>query len=323
LQVRYAIKNSRNGVVGPAFGISRFNGLFNQDDYATTDTSGGYTFRFSDSFSATDSAEATFRKALREWRCATGVNFKVGPDTSLNVDSTDLVNLIRWDDPTDSLPAGVLGKTNTTFAGCNGGSERAYIVYDVDFTFSRNQAWNFDTLVIEPWKFDFFSTVLHEIGHAHCLDHVINDAEMMHYDLSPGVARRVVGGSTLEGGRWVMDSSIVTRGTCPNPMIAIDSVNCNLLPLSPQIEAPSWITLYPNPTSDLVHLHIVLPTGQKTFGLILLDAHGNRVAPMYFELVRVNSIEWNIRFMNLPSGLYFARIQNGNSVYTHKIVLIR
>lgn len=323
LQVRYAVKNSRNEVPGPAFGVSRFNGLFDQDVYAATDTSGGYTFRFSDSFSATDSAEATFRKALREWRCATGVNFKVGPDTSLSIDSTDLVNLVHWDNLADSLPAGVLGKTNTTIAACNGGQERAYIIYDVDFTFSKNQPWNFDTIAVDPLKYDFFSNVLHEIGHAHSLDHVINDAEVMHYDLSIGETRRVIAGSTLRGGRWVMDSSVVARGSCPGPMMAVDSVNCNLLPLSPSLDALSRITVYPNPAFDMIHLQVSGSLGSQTIKLSLLEAHGNRVAPSQFEPTRVSSSEWSIRLGDLPSGLYFAMIQYGNAVVTQKIVLIR
>jgi hypothetical protein len=86
--------------------------------------------------------------------------------------------------------------------------------------------WFYDTNVshdVPSAKYDLYSVVLHELGHAHFLGHVINNEELMHYSESPGFKpaqnRNLLHTSSniIEGGIYEMAKSYEINSTnCSN-----------------------------------------------------------------------------------------------------------
>lgn len=323
LQVMFGIRNVRNEDSLFPIGVARFASLFDLDAYTPTDTSGGYTFRFSQSFSANDSAVAVFRRSLQQWRCATGVNFKVGADTSLNVLMNDFVNIVRWDDFPDTLPAGRLALTRLYFVDCVDGSEHAYQISEIDFTFNRNFPWNFDTTAVPPTQVDFYSVSLHEIGHAHGLTHVIDNNELMDYNIDIGQRSASISIQSLEGGTWMMDSSTVARGNCYDPMAAVAANDCETLPVAPSLEDGLRLRLYPNPTTATVFVELMGANAIHEIDCRLMDAAGNCIATSRFSMRRMSSTTYVVDLSDLPSGLYFARMHIGKVQSCQKIMKMR
>jgi Secretion system C-terminal sorting domain/Matrixin/IPT/TIG domain len=323
LRVRFGIKNVRNEDTLFPIGVSQFASLFDQDSHVPSDTTGGYTFRLSDSFSASDSAEAVFRQSLRQWRCATGVNFKIGVDTSLNAAQNDLVNIVRWDDFPDTLPAGRLARTRLYFVDCVVGPEHAYQISEIDFTFNRDIPWNFDTTAITPTKVDFYSVTLHETGHAHGLEHVIDNSEVMNYNIGFGDRNAQLTLRTLEGGQWMMDSSTVARGNCYDPMIAVAGNDCNMLPIAASLENSMHLRLFPNPTANLLNIELIGANAIREISFSLFDANGICIPELQYELQRLSKTTWKVDLKDLPSGMYLARLGCNSSYSNHKIIKLR
>jgi hypothetical protein len=320
LQVRYAIQNKRTEDTLFQVGISRFIMLLDHDLLVGNPTSGGYTFHFTTAFSANDSAKAAFLQGLRNWRCATGVNFNIGADTSLNIIDEDYVNVVRWDDAPDTLPAGALAFTKVWGGSCEDFSETAFAAADIDFTFGRNVPWNFDTTANVPGKFDFFSVALHEIGHAHCLDHVIDIADIMNYNIPIGQRNAALTPNALEGAFWVMDSSTVSRGNCPDPMIPVPANDCNMLPVIPHVEKALDLQLAPNPNSGIFSVHFKGGYPSRPLELKLFDSRGNCIPANLYDFCPNGPNVWEIDLKNLPFGLYFANFQNGMAFATEKVI---
>jgi hypothetical protein len=319
LIVEFAVQNGRDQLSG----ISRYAHLIDHDTYAGLDTLGGYTFRLSSSFSGTDSAEKAFRKALRIWRCATGVNFKIGADTILNVASEDSVNLIKWDDnPSGGLPFNVLARTEARIDECQDLFERSHFSIEIDLTFSKQQNWNFDTSLVDTTKWDFLSIALHELGHAHLLYHVIDTMDLMHHSLDSGTSRRTLTGFTLDAGNWVIDSSTIAHGSCPSPMNQLNPGDCNLLAIASEVIETPAITIFPNPGSGRFTLLSRMVPRSITF-FSVFDASGNLVKEDAYNLMQIQGNQWNLDMESLPNGIYFLRIERKHQFSSQKIILLR
>lgn len=322
VHVHYGILNGRSTDSVVNAGISRFVSLFDLDTEVRTDTGGGYTLQFSGPLTQVDSAKAAFRQALRQWRCTTGVNFKMGADTFPSVVENDFVNMVRWDDGTDSLPSGVPALTRIFFVACNDVSEVGYIVTGIDISFNDGLPWNFDTTANVPAKVDFYSVAIHEIGHAHCLRHVVENDEVMDYDIALGERRAALSPQAIAGGTWVMDSSTVPKGACYQPMVAVASGDCQMLPVNPPSEVLEGMVVFPNPTNGILHVRrSVRHRGDAEISV--LDAGGTFVSPVIQSLGGEGGNEWLVDLNGFPDGLYLLRIRMGNLSSCQKIMLLR
>lgn len=320
LKVNFAIQNERNDFGG----VARYGTLIDHDSNFANDTSGGYTFHFSSSLALSDSAETAFRKAIRAWRCATGVDFKIGTDTNYNVAKIDTFNIVKWDDgPLDNLPANVLARTIVNLRPCNDVNEQGYFADDIDFIFSRNQDWNFDTLVVDTTKWDFYSIALHEIGHGHLLYHVIDPQDVMHHSLDSGQTNRDLLGDVVVGGNWLMDSSEIAHGVCPSPMVRVNPLDCNTLPISEAIPLNTGITIFPNPSSGTVELFSLQKSNFVNSTISLFDLAGKKVPIGAFEIEQIDANHWRVDFKSNPNGLYLIQIQSKKSLHIARVILNR
>jgi hypothetical protein len=182
---------------------------------------GGYDFLYNTGgFSANTLATAAFQRALSTWKTNTLVNWRVNGTTS-NGFANDNVNVVMFD---ASLPAGVLGRATSRFAGgaIPGTCEQANTVWcteEIDVQFTPDPpvtgfTWQFGPSAPSSSQFDFESVALHELGHAHGMGHVINPAEVMHYALSNGSSVRTLSANDINAG--IAKISYSTSATCFN-----------------------------------------------------------------------------------------------------------
>jgi PKD repeat protein len=236
-QVRVTAADNSTAISGQTLTIdySLLNTSLNRIWLNGQNGNGGHTFVFNSSFgtSPTDAA----KRALQSWRCNTFVNFAVSANTtSINQSSKDGVNVISFN---ASLPAGALGVTYNWYAAC---AANQYFNDEFDMIFSPNPGvgWNFGPGPTTGSRYDFETVVVHELGHAHQLGHVINANYVMHYALGPNTDKRTLNPiSDIAGGSDVVTFSTATKPCGPDEMIALNTNNCQLF--APPIAAFSAI----------------------------------------------------------------------------------
>ena len=158
---------------------------------------GGYTLQYSNNdanngVAFTEVGKKAFDRALTSWQCATGVQFTLGePSSSTALNPSNPPNLIMFTNDVNTLPAGVLGRTNSWFISCDG---TTWLLDGFDIVFRKSGTgginWHFEETDPCPGCFDFETVALHELGHAHLLGHVINSGHVMHYSIASGSVKR-------------------------------------------------------------------------------------------------------------------------------------
>ena len=173
---------------------------------------GGYTLQYSTStenngVDFTSIGKAPFERALDAWHCASGIQFEIGSTTtSTEVNASNLPNLILFTNDVNTLPAGVLGRTNSWFISCDGVN---WLLDGFDIIFRQTGTgginWNFSEDDPCSGCYDFESVALHELGHAHLLGHVIDSDQVMHYSIVNGRKKRELeASSSIMGAREIL-----------------------------------------------------------------------------------------------------------------------
>lgn len=273
---------------------------------------GGYKTRYEPSVAGVAGALGAYTRALSTWRCATRVNFD-----SDNINPPAVGNglcRVRFSPLAAGVTSTTRGQTSYLPVDCDVSPFIDFsFLPDFRMTFNSNINWhtgedmpadlNWDgTGTIEA---DLESTALHEIGHAHMLNHTCNNANVM---ISPGptdFSRNLTIDDENGGNHLSLLSNSILDPDCPDPitppifgMELIDLAECDIL-LSSELNAKlSEINIYPNPTSE----KLIINFGSRT------DLHGNiRIFDsvgkiIISEEVDNNSMEINLK--NVPSGIY-------------------
>jgi hypothetical protein len=157
---------------------------------------GGYTFQMYTTFASNTSAATDFQNLIYQWRCATGINWVFGANTTTNVVSDDGINVVRFDSGSE-LATGILGQATSHFSGCVSGSVLTWYISGVDVSVDDGTSYFYgNTGSPSSSQYDFYTIMLHEMGHAHQLSHIIDNTKLMYYSLGKGVQRRTI--STVE-----------------------------------------------------------------------------------------------------------------------------
>ncbi|WP_181256198.1 BspA family leucine-rich repeat surface protein [Aurantibacter aestuarii] len=164
---------------------------------------GGYTFLYENTFNNDASAKARFEESYDLWNCASGLNFVWGGTTTANTSSSDGINIVRYDNATDPLGAGVLGQVTTRAFGTCGTAYAA--VNELDITWDSGTNWYKGTGNPSAIQHDMKSVILHELGHAHQLGHVIDANKVMHYGIGAGVNNYALSTQDENGANYLMD----------------------------------------------------------------------------------------------------------------------
>lgn len=204
-----------------------FNSTGFHTEHYSDNGAGGYTFQYhSTEFSNNAAATAAFTRAMNTWICATNMNWSVGAVSTIDVVAADNVNIVRFDNGAE-LPVNVLGRATSYFSGCvNVGIDTVWQVSEIDMAMDDGTTWEFGPALPSATEVDFETVVLHELGHGHQLDHVINTSAVMHASVSAGVAKRtLLVASDEAGGDFKMTQAVAAHGACKPIATAMTALN--------------------------------------------------------------------------------------------------
>lgn len=196
------------------------------------DNEGGYTIQFAPSMQNNSAAQEGFRRAMNSWVCTTNINWKIGAPTTVEKSAEDDLNVIRYI-PGSEIGAGVLASTVSRYEGCGTDSDTLFWVKEFDMDINSNITWQYGPGGPVNRQYDFQTVMLHELGHAHQLGHVILPRDnpmprLMNYAVEFEALVRDLSTADIAGG-----SLVVARSLAPNicgepPMEAKLDGDCNI-----------------------------------------------------------------------------------------------
>ncbi|MFV0540568.1 MAG: T9SS type A sorting domain-containing protein, partial [Aestuariibaculum sp.] len=242
---------------------------------------------------------------IETWRCNTKINWTMGTVTTVDAIALDGINVVRFDNGNE-LENNEIGRAVYNFQQC--GSE--WSVSEIDMTFDDATLWNFSA---DPpgFEYDFESVVLHELGHAHMLGHVLNDGDVMTYSIGVGETHRNMNTNNKTSAANLMGRS-TSNVICNTSVMTEYSGSCSF---SDEDEILSRaLVLYPNPTSGSLYIEKTLSVNLKKAEVY--DAMGRKI--LYFNL---SSGETVLNLERLTSGMYFVKLHSNSALATKKVVL--
>ncbi len=217
----------------------------------------GYDFQYATSIDANVDAELTINDMYDKWRCTTGRNFvkaaDLAPGAAANsrderTDGADGINVVKFD--TGEIPggSGTLAFLLTRGSGCGNatGGVEAYVT-EMEFVINDQTNFHFRDTATESLdnnEIDFESVVVHELGHAQQLGHVLDPNEVMFFSISNGSTRRDISLDDQSGAAFINQNATQNSycGESSMTYLACDFVYDN----------GSWSPLDPSGTSNPV-----------------------------------------------------------------------
>jgi hypothetical protein len=280
---------------------------------------GGYTLTFDTSFTnniSVPGAQQAFERALVTWRCQTGVNFIIN-DTVPNTPSGNEI-LIKFD---NTLNAAVARTAMWFFPDCSSSPNPYLRRFSMTFSTHAPNEWytgTDTTLTLGLFEYDLETISLHELGHAHLLNHNNDNSNTMWWLVRPisNPYFRYLDATAILGGQYVINESStnpVPSGTCLSPMIAVPSSQCDIINTTNAVISDEIVNIYPNPTNQ--YLHIELENNSEFNHLLIVNLQGQEV---YGKKISTNVS--TIDISTLAKGIYFLVIQSPKGFVTKKII---
>ncbi len=319
LDVRYSVLTGEFGTQG-----------FKQFNLVNSNGSGGYNIKYSVSTANngvninTSPAKTTFQRALTTWTEATGVNFVEAGTTNLQVvDTYDGENIVMFDNGGKGSPplaAGILATciSGASVCGSSGNSafksgfdivlrNEGFSLGSTPFTFGPCPPYSSNTSEV-----DLETVLLHELGHALNLGHIIaplegsgagtsSPAKVMHYSVTMNQRRISLDYSAKIGAEYLLTPRGNTYGSClaaPQEMSLLERIveNKDECPVSfPAVPTPMFATA----SFDLVHA-----TSNK-----FVDPAYNQMIPGGGGTSITNTVYYPIR-TNAKSGALSIEVMN-------------
>lgn len=192
------------------------------------DGTGGYTIQYAPSMVNRVTAQYGFQRAVTSWICSTGVNWKIGEPVSQETTADDDKNTVRFASGSD-VGDRVLARTLSRYVGFRCDGDTLFFLDEFDIEINSGINWQYGPGPPGQGQFDFETVMLHELGHAHQLGHVIRPREaLMHFSVESNRTFRDLSPADMEGGNFVMNLS-TSRNACNEPpMIPIPQSECNI-----------------------------------------------------------------------------------------------
>lgn len=195
---------------------------------------GGYTIRFAPSLQNRSAAQEGFRRAVNSWVCTTNVNWEVGEPTSIEASNDDDVSVIRFAPNSFFGQEGVLASTLSRYEGYRCGpaatADTLFWLSEFDMAINNTISWQYGPGGPADGQFDFETVMLHELGHAHQLGHVILPRAVMHYAVEEQALIRDLSDADINGGNFILEKSVVSNLCDIPPMERKTDGDCNLAP---------------------------------------------------------------------------------------------
>jgi hypothetical protein len=300
LQINYAIINTGS------------QSLVNPSRLVARNANKGYIWNMNAVFDSDSIAKSNFLISFKKWRCKTYINWTIGNNTNINYSERDTVSVITFDE-NNELPLGVLGLCYSYYSGC---TEDDWFIEEQDVLIRKSDKWHFGDQTIPTNKIDFQSVVLHELGHAHQLAHVIKNTDLMHYSISNGEQKRTIENVNLEAAQWMINKSLESNICDKKRMQLLDSELCN------DENFGFFNTIvYPNPFNELLNIDFYLDRSDK-LNISLFDVTGKLVITYQNENVGKGFFPLVFSAPNylIGAGVYILKVEIGGEKMIKKLV---
>jgi len=281
---------------------------------------------------ASDTADV-IRTSLEQWRCVSGINWKLS-DISTNSDyDRDYINSISFASNDLDIDSSVTWQTliyfldttiNSNWNYCNYNNQKYVFIDEIDLLvngFDMDWFMTTNSNQTNTNKADFWTIALHELGHVHLFEHINIDTSisvntMFPYHQLTDVIRFIDAPTKIDAD-WIMDSIEVVSSHCGG-RISRTTQGC-LTSTNPIIENNSF-NLYPNPTNEFVILAFDNLDRQQSCYIRIFDVHGR----LLFENEELLKYGENIIYLNevgsFNTGIYFIQLRIGNKILSSKLI---
>lgn len=223
ITIEYAYSNV---VLGGSVSVGK-NRTFAPRLMASNNT-GGYTIQYAPSMQNRVEAQYGFQRAVASWICNTGVNWTIGEGTDLETTADDDRSTVRFASASD-VGDKVLARTISRYVGYRCGTDTLFFLDEFDMEINSSINWQYGPGPPVNRQYDFETVMLHELGHAHQLGHIIRPREaVMHYSVEFDRAYRDLSPADIEGGRFIMARSITANACNESPIVPIPQRECNI-----------------------------------------------------------------------------------------------
>lgn len=233
LKVNYAVLTGTfTGGVVLQIGLANTNGLGGYDVlYCTSTLGGGRNLN-------TALEKAPIQRAITTWKEICGANIREAGTTTVQTVGSNDANVLVLDNTNTGVPllaAGVLASTYSYSSACTSGGQFIYPAYKTGFdVLIRNNgvstgSTNFTLGPCPPAtnvnQLDFETVIMHELGHALSLGHIIdsyegtqlpyvNPPKLMYYSIPNGVKRVTPDFSAKSAGDYNSRQKAFNYGSC-------------------------------------------------------------------------------------------------------------
>ena len=296
----------------------------------TSSIHGGFIFRPDTSFTSHPNRLICLNSAIASWDCLTTVNFNLGNEsnTTDTIQVRDGISRIMFGFCDESVAAKTQQWVSYLRGTCNSAWSK-----EMDIIFNKNLPYFSDTtstLNVPADSVDLYNVLLHELGHAHSLTHVIDPTKVMWWKGSlTGIYapdRRIKLHNDLpaiNGGLYVVNKSLQFDTINCNYGLSVmtsGSTNCSVIGIPELDNLVSDLAFYPNPTTSVLNITLNIDMPSVT-DISIVDITGRNVfysseytfAGKYEKSIPVNSI--------MEKGLYLIRLNIGKSTYNGKFII--
>ena len=191
--------------------------------------------------------------------------------------------------------------------------------------------WSYDTTLqylLAPNEISFYDIILHELGHAHLLNHVIDFYELMYSGASPGGIRRNLSptSTTFAGAMDVIHTSksSLVQNTCGYPALINIPPQGNCDPfgsgISSVFENEYKLNIFPNPAGN-GSITITYQLSKNAFvQLQIIDCTGREVMRLNDEKKSAGSYTEQVNISELPKGIYLIMANINGQLQTIKFI---
>lgn len=306
------------------------NGIKYPQNLIKKDANGGYKFSVDSTIWNTPAIKACVYKAVADWKCLTGVSWTMdtviyGLSDTAHMDGR---NVIQFGYTGYSMLGIVDANTSTWALNCG----TTIYTPEIDLVFNRSTPWWFDTTgtaAVPSGMADFYAAILHELGHGHSLNHVMDSFAVLYcYENdgpTPAAARKIVlrnDASCDYGGNKVMDMSIAaTYGGCAALPIIPQYICTPFTGIFRLDDTKLELSTYPNPFSDNITIDYVLDR-DCMMDLALVDVQGRVMRSYPYAAVGAGQHRVEMSAGDLSAGAYFINGHVNGRAFNQKIICI-
>ena len=253
----------------------------------------GIQFVLNTNFTNADAINRT-NEALQQWQCETKIDFTLNQTATTNNTNNvnDGLSVLYFD---ASMSSSTFGVTLTTLDACS--TTGRWYVTDVDLAMNGNTNFNFTLNPTGAGQIDFYSVLLHELGHVRNLGHVLNGSQVMYPSIGAATDKRTLHPNDVIGGNLVQNDSN-TNQVCGKPLMV--DATCPTMSVNDVVKTKFMV--FPNPASHVISINSV--SNNSDFKFKLYDLNGRLIHTGDFKTSK------NINVNHLKSGVYQLKIYN-------------